>query len=87
MINEYRDVVEEYFHILIEYPIDLPYIKTSYKFINKYPIYEYDNKRFIKLYDGDKYHMVYLNDKWENGQLYMFLNNTDGDWWSPKCSQ
>lgn len=77
MINEYKDIVEKYFHILIEYPIDLPYIKTLYKFINKYPIYEYDNKRFIKLYDGSKYHMVYLNDKWKNNQLYMFLNNTD----------
>ena len=61
MINEYRDIVEEYFHILIEYPIDLPYIKTSYKFINKYPIYEYDNKRFIKYEDATIF--IYIKNR------------------------
>lgn len=83
-MSSFDDVVSG-LNILIEYPINLPYVKTGIKYRNKYIVYKYNDKKFVKVFDDDnKCHMVYVGDFWEGSSLQRFLNTTGGEWWSPQ---
>ena len=86
-MSSYEDVKKS-LPVLIEYPVNLPYVRTGLKYMNKYIIYRYNGYGFIKLYDNDNIcHMVYVQRFWEASALRQYLNKGNGEWWSPQYEQ
>ena len=84
-MSSYEDVIKD-MHILFEFPTNLPYIRTSLRYRNKYIIYKYNNRKFVKVYDdNNQCHMIYVGDFWKGSPIGKYLNkNKDmGKWWSP----